>query len=169
MTSSRIQFRISRLSGVVVTATIGVSLLTMLAIWVCTPRQDSKALFYYQQAFSQSRRIEQDPAKEVRYLRGAAGLFDNPEHIATARRGLGVSPAEDGFDSAWAAELRARADAIEAAPGLYAQTQRCAADIVAERFRIEELGRRGPQRECGHCVRSPSCKTWRPGAAIART
>lgn len=93
----------------------------------------------------------------------------NPEQVAAARRSLGVSPREEGFDVAWAAELLAGADAIEAAPALYAQTERCAADIVAERFRIEEYGRRGPQPECGRCARAPMCELWRPSKAAKRS
>ena len=120
--------------------TLAVTALAMLAVVLAGCGNHPKAEFYYDQAFSDARRIEADPAKKIRYLRGAARLFASPEQVAAARRSLGVSPAKTGVDAALAAEYLARADAIEANPSLYAQTLRCSADIVAERFELE--GRR---------------------------
>ncbi len=149
--------------------TLAVAALAMLVVALAGCGNNAKAEFYYSQAFSQAERIERDSAKEVRFLRAAARLFASPEQVAASRRFLGVSPAEDGVDAGLAAEYLARAAAIEADPQLYAQTERCAADIVAERFGIERLGRKGPQSECGHCVRSPSCESWRPSAVVGRS
>ena len=146
-----------------------VAILALAGVLLGGCGENAKARFYYDEAFGDARRIESDPAKKVRYLRGAARLFESPEHVAAARRNLGVSPAEEGVDAALAAEYRARADAVEANPRLYAQTERCAADIVAERFRLEARSRGGPQPECGHCVGAPVCPPWPPSAGAERS
>ena len=141
--------------------------LAMLGIVLGGCGADAKAEFYYKQAFAQADRIERDPARTVRLLRGAADMFGDPERSAAYQRFLGVPPLEEGHSAALAVEWRARADAIEANPHLYAQTERCAADVVGERFRLEARTRGGPQPECGHCVGSPPCQSWRPGVAAA--
>lgn len=152
-------------------AGLGLSALVMatLALTVgCGHDAKAKAEEYYFRAFAMARNIERDPSTIVRILRGVAYHLDDPERADAYARHTGLLIELDRA-SQWAAEDRARADAIEANPALYAQTLRCAADIVGERFKLEARSRAGPQPECGHCVGSPSCQSWRPDARIARS
>ena len=151
---------------------LGLGALVVVALAVtagCGDDAKAKAQAYYFEARSIARSIERDPDERVRLLRGVAYHFEDPERAAAYERLTGVRPVEPGRASELAAESRARADAIEADPQLYAQTERCAADIVAERFRLEGRARMGPQLECGHCVGAPMCEPWRPVARAARS
>jgi len=147
------------------TRTLAGAALAMLAIVLAGCGENARARSYHHDAFSDARHTERDPAKQVALLRSFAdGLERNPAAFFARERARGGRPGDDirTRPNAFVAEWRARAAAIEANPHLYAQTLRCSADIVAERFELEGRARGGPQWECGHCVGSPSCPPWRP-------
>ena len=136
----------------------------VIALAGCGGLHDQALAFHLAQ-YDLARRIERDPTGEAAFLWSVAdGLERNPAGFY--RRAQAVGAVLDDVTrtrpAAAVAEWRARAAAIEANPRLYAQSQRCAADIVGERFRLRARARSGPQPECGHCVGTPTCESRRP-------
>jgi len=134
------------------------------ALVSCSGLED-QARAFHQAQFNLARRVERDPAGEAAFLRSFANGLERDSAGFYGRAqaaGVALDDVTRARPAAVVAEWRARAAAIEANPRLYAQTQRCAADIVGERFRLRARARSGPQPECGHCVGTPTCESRRP-------
>ena len=154
---------------------------------------EERARRSHERQYEEARRIEPDPVGEAASLRASAGLLERePMVVFNTVRAAGLAMNDDIRTSptAFVAEWRARAAAMEADPVLSVLTMRRAADAVAARFEPNDRPwpwpnghpcRREPRgcppkpppervtlRQTGFGWSRSCCRGWRPDAAASR-